>query len=647
VGLLACQDLGAAQRVNIKLTGLPGSLYPDINMDAYLDQAEEFRNLDADVLSWVYKMLMGTDNSHPWLVERAAELKTWVDSGEYDAILADGTPEAGEAPTFLPLPTLPAMAFRCAVCQTTFSLAARECPNCGAPPREADQVRRCMACGEACGADQQHCERCTDPEARRARLAPQAALEGPPAERLRVVLDRLRPAVAGLGLGPLADEPLAALAAPTGEAAHLTVVVGERGRGQQTVAGWLGEGTVVAPVLDGPDAQQIGAAVLPADLVLITVDAKQLLAKQERDAIREHVLPMAMGDVALVVLDLAAAEEADDRADLRERARKFVAKTGRADFPVFFPGDPDDPCSRAALDAFVQGAREAGGDRREAVWLRKAEALLAALSELLESQGGAGGGWRDATPEERAEMAGALRQEHALALVQAEALLAARMAALRGSVPARIAAMSPTQLRNEGLGEIEAEAAQIAREVGRSYLDSLERGLLARAPKPLRRAAEGFKAAASPHIARDVATAEAEITIEARRDRNIVLMGLTAVGAGLLLFTGGVGTAVLGALSLAGAHGLRLDVDDRHEAQVRAAAGQVVDTWLTGAETTLREQLHDSAALVADALQARVETAMAAPVATSDAPATPHSVLALVRQGLALADQAQTEGTQE
>ncbi|MDB5100833.1 MAG: peptidase Ste24p [Cyanobacteria bacterium RYN_339] len=647
VGLLACQDLGASQRVNIKLAGIPGSLYPEINMDAYLEQADEFKNLDNDVLSWVYKMLLGTDNSHPWLVERAAELKTWVDSGEYAAILADGAPAAGEAPTFLPLPTLPAMAFRCAVCQTTFSLAARECPSCSAPPREADQVRRCTACGESCPGDQPYCERCVDPEARRARLAPQAALEGPPVERLRTILDRLRPAVGGLGLGPLADEPLAALAQPLGQAGHLTVVVGERGRGQQVLAGWLGDGTVVAPALDGPDAAQIGAAILPADLVLVTVDAQQLLAREEREAIRQHVLPMAMGDVALVVLNLEKAEEADDRADLRERARKFAAKTGRAGFHVYFPGDPDDAGSRAALDAFVAEARASGGERREAVWLRKSGALLQALNALLEAQGAFPGGWRDASPEERAEMAGALRQEHALALVQAEALLAARIAAMRATMAARLEAMTPTQLRNEGVGELEAEAAQIAREVGRSYLDSLERGLLARAPQALRRAAEGFKSAASPHIARDVATGEAEIRIESRRERNLVLMGLTAVGAGLLLFTGGVGAAVLGALSLAGAHGLRLDVDDRHESQVRASALQVVDAWLTQAETSLREQLRDSTALVADALQARVETAMAAPVAVSDAEATPHSVLALVRQGLALAAEAQTEGTAE
>jgi hypothetical protein len=203
--------------------------------------------------------------------------------------------------------------------------------------------------------------------------------------------------------------------------------------------------------------------------------------------------------------------------------------------------------------------------------------------------------------------------------------------------------MTPQQLRNEGAGELEAEVAQIAREVGRSYLDSLERGLLARAPQALRRAAEGFKTAASPHIARDVATGEAELVIGARRDRNLVLMGLTAVGAGLLLFSGGVGAAVLGALSLAGAHGLRLDVDDRHEAQVRASALQLVDAWLGQVEQQLREQLRDSAALVADALQARVETAMTAPVVVNDAAATPHSVLALVRQGLALAE----EGTNE
>jgi Zn-dependent protease with chaperone function len=656
VGLLACQDLDAAQRVMIKWSGVPASLYTEINMEAFLAQNTEFEQLDSDVMSLVIKLLMNMDRSHPWTVQRVAELKRWHDEGEYAAILASGVPAASDTPIFLPLPSLPAMAFRCAVCQTSFSLAAQECPQCGAPPRNADRVRRCAACGDITAEDQQYCTGCAEPAARALRLSPQRSLEGPPAERLRALLGRLKSSVGALGLGPLSDEPLTALSATDGQLSHLSVIIGERGRGQQTLLGMLplaepttenGTASVeIAPALDGPDAASIGAAILPADLVLLCVDATQLLSREERTAIQSSVLPMALGQVALVVLNLERAEEADDRAELRDRARRFIAKTGRTDIQVFFPGDPDDTMNvagQSALSAFVTAARQGGVARREQNWLRKTGALLAALAGMLEAGGARPGAWRDATPAEREEMSHALRQEHALALVQAEAVLAARFAAIRGQLATRMSAMTPNALQHEGLGELLAEVQAVGSEAGRCYLDSFERGLIARAPQPLRRASEGFKQFAMAHLERDLAGTEGDVVIEGRRDRHVMLMALTAVGAGLMLFTGGVVGPLLGALSLAGAHGLRLDVNDRHDARVRANAAQVVESWITQAEQALRAQLRTSGALVLDALQARIDAAMAAPIIFSDAPAeTPHAVLALIRQGLALQSEAVT-----
>lgn len=649
VGLLACQDLEAAQRVMIKWSGVPSSLYPEIDMEAFLDQNREFEQLDADVMSLVIKLMVGANRTHPWTVQRVAELKRWHDEGDYATILAQGAPAATEAPTFLPLPALPAMAFRCAVCNTTFSLMARSCPQCGAPPREADRVRRCAACGEVCAEDTTYCTACTDPAARRARLAPRRALDGPPLERLRALMARLGDADSGLGLGPLAREPLAALADPAASEGHLMLIVGQRGRGQQTLAellagraGVLGTRVEVAPALDGAERDALGTALPLADLVLVCLDARQLLAREEREAIREWVLGATLGEVALVVLHLDAAEDPDDRNELRERARRFAAKAGHADLPLFFPGDPDDATAPAALEAFVAAARARAAETREAGWLRKVDALLRAIAGTLAAGGAATTGWREASAEERAEMAHALRQEHALALVQAEALLASRFAGLRAGLGARLAVMPVQQLQHEGVGELVAEVQSVARETGRAYLDAFERGLTARAPQPLRRAAEGFKPHASAHLDRDLAGADADVEVETRRDRHAMLMALTAVGAGLVLFTGGLVGPLLGALSLAGAHGLRLDVDERHDARVRANAAQLVEAWTSQAETALRAQLHTSADLVLGALQSRVETAMAAPVVAADAPAdTPHALLALVRQAQALCQEVQ------
>jgi uncharacterized membrane protein YgcG len=83
-GLLVGQDLQASQRALMKLAG--GAHLAEMNVDAFLAQADEYRNT-TDVRDTVLKVLAVLPQSHPFTAVRVAELKEWVDSGDYQRIL--------------------------------------------------------------------------------------------------------------------------------------------------------------------------------------------------------------------------------------------------------------------------------------------------------------------------------------------------------------------------------------------------------------------------------------------------------------------------------------------------------------------------------------------------------------------------------
>jgi Zn-dependent protease with chaperone function len=88
-GLLCGQDLEAAIRVQLKLAG--GRHIDQMNTEAFLDQAAEY-DARGDLRDGVLKLLNTELQTHPFSVLRAAELKKWSDSGEYDAILGGDYP---------------------------------------------------------------------------------------------------------------------------------------------------------------------------------------------------------------------------------------------------------------------------------------------------------------------------------------------------------------------------------------------------------------------------------------------------------------------------------------------------------------------------------------------------------------------------
>ncbi len=95
-GLLAGQDPSAALRVHMKLAG--GGDLAEIDTTAFLEQAADYEGA-GDLRDSVLKLRMTAPMTHPMPVARAAELRRWVDSGEYARILAGDYPRRGEEPS--------------------------------------------------------------------------------------------------------------------------------------------------------------------------------------------------------------------------------------------------------------------------------------------------------------------------------------------------------------------------------------------------------------------------------------------------------------------------------------------------------------------------------------------------------------------
>jgi Zn-dependent protease with chaperone function len=89
-GLLATQDPAVAYRALMKMAS--GGHLDDLDQTSFFEQGAEY-DAALDLRDSVLKLLLIERRTHPMTVSRASELRRWVDSGEYTAILA------GEYPT--------------------------------------------------------------------------------------------------------------------------------------------------------------------------------------------------------------------------------------------------------------------------------------------------------------------------------------------------------------------------------------------------------------------------------------------------------------------------------------------------------------------------------------------------------------------
>jgi Zn-dependent protease with chaperone function len=94
-GLLAVQHPEATMRSFMKLAG--GGLDEETNLNDFMLQADEYR-LTGDVSDTVFKVLNLLGTTHPFHVLRAAEIRDWIENGDYDRVLRGEYRRRGEAP---------------------------------------------------------------------------------------------------------------------------------------------------------------------------------------------------------------------------------------------------------------------------------------------------------------------------------------------------------------------------------------------------------------------------------------------------------------------------------------------------------------------------------------------------------------------
>jgi Zn-dependent protease with chaperone function len=92
-GLLVGQDLQASMRGLMKLAG--GNHLHEMNVDEFLKQAEEYES-GGDLRDSVLKILNMLPRSHPFTTVRAAELKRWAATRDYQRIMDGHYPRRDE-----------------------------------------------------------------------------------------------------------------------------------------------------------------------------------------------------------------------------------------------------------------------------------------------------------------------------------------------------------------------------------------------------------------------------------------------------------------------------------------------------------------------------------------------------------------------
>lgn len=92
-GVLATQDPAVAFRVHMQLAS--GGHLEDLDTTSFVAQGIEYQEA-GDLRESLLKLMLVENQSHPFAVIRASELRRWVDSGEYTRILAGAYPRREE-----------------------------------------------------------------------------------------------------------------------------------------------------------------------------------------------------------------------------------------------------------------------------------------------------------------------------------------------------------------------------------------------------------------------------------------------------------------------------------------------------------------------------------------------------------------------
>ncbi len=88
-GLLSIQDADVAMTAMMKMAG--GGTSSNLDLGEFVRQAEDYRE-GGDVADHVFKVLNLLGVTHPFWVLRLSEIRSWIESGEYDRIVAGEYP---------------------------------------------------------------------------------------------------------------------------------------------------------------------------------------------------------------------------------------------------------------------------------------------------------------------------------------------------------------------------------------------------------------------------------------------------------------------------------------------------------------------------------------------------------------------------
>jgi Zn-dependent protease with chaperone function len=95
-GLLATQNPAAATRVHMKLAS--GGRLADLDATSFFAQGNEYTETE-DFRDSLLKVFLVENQTHPFAVVRAAELRRWTEAGEYTAILGGAYPRRDDDAT--------------------------------------------------------------------------------------------------------------------------------------------------------------------------------------------------------------------------------------------------------------------------------------------------------------------------------------------------------------------------------------------------------------------------------------------------------------------------------------------------------------------------------------------------------------------
>ncbi len=141
------------QEVCMRLAGFDRRIQAELNMDAFMQQAREYREFVNDS-AWdrtlEFSLLAGS--THPFMAVRALECDEWAKSEQYRQILEGTyTKQTKESPVFSDGPV-------CPVCGTLNRPDTSYCRKCGAPLKQP--LKNCPDCGAELDGTEMFCSEC-------------------------------------------------------------------------------------------------------------------------------------------------------------------------------------------------------------------------------------------------------------------------------------------------------------------------------------------------------------------------------------------------------------------------------------------------------------------------------------------------------